>query len=58
MGGHGTLFQEFVKKVGAERIILTRCEDMTHIQNAQKLGINLFQGFFVEHMLDKNTSTK
>lgn len=51
------LFERFIQKVSAERIILTRCDDAAHIKQAQDIGVTQFQGFLIEHMLEKNTST-
>jgi hypothetical protein len=44
-----------VEKYGANRIILTRCDNNEAIKYGQFLGISLFQGWCIDNMGDKNT---
>ena len=43
--------QDFVKQSGAGRVILTRCGDELAVRTGQELGISLFQGRHVDHLL-------
>ncbi len=44
-----------VKQCGANRMILCRCDNQAAIQYGQSLGIVLYQGRYVDKMLDPNT---
>ncbi len=44
-------FEEFVRKIGPNKIILVRCDKLSVIQTALNLGITQFQGFLVDGVL-------
>jgi|GEM_PF-3657851 len=46
-------FEAFLRKVGPDKIILSRCDDMGLVNKAKNLGIRRFQGFLIEDVLRK-----
>lgn len=50
-GGPG---RERIKRVGASRIIQTRCDEQSQVEDGQKLGIQLFQGRQVERLINED----
>lgn len=49
--GRTEQLKEGIEKVGPPRVILHRCEDETAVREGHALGIDLFQGHFVDHLL-------
>ncbi|PHS79222.1 MAG: hypothetical protein COB59_03060 [Rhodospirillaceae bacterium] len=43
--------KEIVKAAGSKRIILARCDDREAIDFGRSIGIRLFQGHYVEHLI-------
>jgi len=43
---------EAVKRCGANRVILCRCDNRDAVDYGQALGISLFQGRFLDHLID------
>jgi len=43
--------KEIVKNAGSKRIILSRCDDREAIDFGRSIGIRLFQGHYVEHLI-------
>ncbi len=49
---------ESIKKYGANRVILCRCDNQNAILYGQALGISLFQGWHLDKTIDKNLVPK
>ena len=47
-----------VKNSGRERVILCRCDTPTAIKFGQSLGITLFQGRYIDHMMARQRRAK
>lgn len=52
-GQYGGRLRSAVKNIEAKRIILTRCETDDALELGHELGIGLFQGFFLDHLLSE-----
>jgi len=50
-GERAAQVREGIEKVGGERIVLHHCEDEAAIRTGHALGIGLFQGHFIDHLL-------
>ena len=50
-GKDGEHLREVVKATNPQRIILMRCETDDAIELGQELGISLFQGYYIDHLL-------
>jgi hypothetical protein len=56
MDKHGSALSEAVKKCGANRIILCWCDNQTAIDYGKSIGISLFQGRFVDNLVDAKST--
>ena len=52
-GERGERLRAALKRIDASRVILTRCESDDALELGQTLGINLFQGYFLDHLLSE-----
>jgi hypothetical protein len=41
-----------VKRCGANRVILTRCDNRQAVEYGQAFGISLFQGRYLDELID------
>ncbi|MEE8188001.1 MAG: hypothetical protein V3T80_02220 [Kiloniellales bacterium] len=55
-GPRGEFLREAARKVGCERIILARCDSEHALEFGQSLGITLYQGHLLDHMLTEGVS--
>ena len=39
-----------VERIGRGRVILARCDNEAMVRNGQKMGITMFQGFYVDDL--------
>ena len=52
-GKDGERLREAIKSTNPRRIIMMRCESDDAIELGQELGISLFQGYFLDHLLSE-----
>ncbi|MGF1608013.1 MAG: hypothetical protein ACFCUQ_01360 [Kiloniellales bacterium] len=52
-GERGTALTELVRRSGPERVILSRCDTPAALDVGRRLGITLYQGFQLDHMLGR-----
>ncbi len=50
-GKNGEQLREAIKAVNPRRIIMMRCESDDAVELGQELGISLFQGYYLDHLL-------
>lgn len=50
---HRELIAEEVERIGKGRVILTRCDNQTMIRTGQEMGITMFQGRFLDSVLQQ-----
>ncbi len=50
-GKNGDQLREAIKEVNPRRIIMMRCESDDAVELGQQLGISLFQGYYLDHLL-------
>ncbi len=53
-----SVLRQAVEQCGASRVILCRCDSADAITYGQGMGISLFQGRFVDHLLDPDRETR
>ena len=46
---------QYIDRIGPKRIILSRCDNEGVIRTGQKMGIQLFQGFYVDQQLQNSS---
>jgi hypothetical protein len=49
---------EAIRKCGTKRVILTRCDNALAVEYGQSIGISLFQGRYLDLMLNPNSDSK
>lgn len=52
------IVSDVVQKCGANRIVLTRCDNRQAVDYGQALGISLFQGRYLDELIDPMAQTK
>lgn len=50
--------KEAIRKCGANRVILTRCDNVHAVEFGQSLGVTLFQGRYLDSMVNPNLAAK
>ena len=55
-GKDGERLREAIKSTNPRRVIMMRCETDDAIELGHELGISLFQGYFLDHMLREKIS--
>ena len=54
LSSQGDALREAVRKVGAERMILARCDSEQALELGLSVGISLYQGYLLDKMLSKD----
>lgn len=57
-GERRTQFEDAVKRAGASRIIMCRCDNTDAIDFGKKLGVGLFQGRFLDKRISENARSR
>ena len=55
-GDSNKTIAKVIKACGANRVILTRCDNKTAIDYGQSLGISLFQGYYLDKLINPSAT--